>query len=126
MLKTLVLLRMRCGCLDTEVEEGGEVEDSVWTLKRQEHLFIINEKRCKPNDWTGEVFNKYRDQHLLLSYGAQVLFSFTAYVYLKITIECTENFFQAGVDTNTDTNTDSKRKYIKLCLLQRKSSQNKC
>lgn len=33
MLRTLVLLRMRCGCFDTEVEVGGGIEDSVWTLK---------------------------------------------------------------------------------------------
>lgn len=34
MLKTLVLLRMRCGCLDTEVELRGGTADSVWTLKK--------------------------------------------------------------------------------------------
>lgn len=33
MLRTLVLLRMRCGCFDTEVEVGGGMEDSVWTLE---------------------------------------------------------------------------------------------
>lgn len=33
MLRTLVLLRMRCGGFDTEVEVGGGIEDSVWTLK---------------------------------------------------------------------------------------------
>lgn len=31
MLRTFVLLRMRCGCFDTEVEVGGGIADSVWT-----------------------------------------------------------------------------------------------
>ena len=33
MLRTLVLFRIRCGCFDTEVEVGGGMEDSVWTLE---------------------------------------------------------------------------------------------
>lgn len=38
MLSTLVLLRMRCGCFVTEVEEGGGIADSVWTLERYIHI----------------------------------------------------------------------------------------
>lgn len=32
--RTLLLLRMRCGCFATEAELGG-IDDSVWTLERQ-------------------------------------------------------------------------------------------
>lgn len=45
MLRTLVLLRMRCGCFDTEEEVGGGTEDNVWTLEKQEskkHVKILN------------------------------------------------------------------------------------
>lgn len=34
MLRTLVLLRIRCGCFDTEVEVGAGMEDSVWTFEK--------------------------------------------------------------------------------------------
>lgn len=33
MLRTLVLLRMRCGVFDTEVDEDVGGEDKVWTFK---------------------------------------------------------------------------------------------
>lgn len=33
MLRTLVLLRIRWGCFDTEVEDEGGIADSVWTFK---------------------------------------------------------------------------------------------
>lgn len=35
MLRTFVLLRVRCGCFDTDVEDEGGVEDSVWTLEKK-------------------------------------------------------------------------------------------
>lgn len=37
MLRTLALLRMRCGCFDTEVEEEGGIADSVWTFKKEKN-----------------------------------------------------------------------------------------
>lgn len=41
MLKTLVLLRMRCGCFDTELEEEGGVEESVWTFEKTNMIIIL-------------------------------------------------------------------------------------
>lgn len=41
MFKTLVLLRIR-GCFDIEVEEGGGIEERVWTLEKENRIrFII-------------------------------------------------------------------------------------
>lgn len=40
MLRTLVLLRIRCGCLDTKEVLGG-IADSVWTFEKQKYFKIL-------------------------------------------------------------------------------------
>lgn len=58
MLRTLALLRMRCGCFDTEVEEEGGITDSVWTFKKLNkrlkglQIFLETNTYC-PNKWGG-------------------------------------------------------------------------
>lgn len=60
MLKTLVLLRMRCGCFDSEGGEGEGSEDSVLTYK-DTNIFIVccrqKNKHCP--DKAEDLINKY-------------------------------------------------------------------
>lgn len=61
MLRTLVLLRIRCGCFDTDVEVGAGMEDSVWTFEKHFQDRNLDSADCMkiilsllvPESWAG-------------------------------------------------------------------------